>query len=374
VNDSRKKILVVCSRVLGNKVLSQMYLDAFSKDDRFQVKECPILEQDYQKHPAPFWKKKLSSTLEAVCVTRQKLRDEVKDGDFKVVFFVGFETALACADLAKRFPSVLVLDTTPALAHGLIRKSESSAGVRLRSALLGGLTSVWCRAVFRRIKAFLPTSEWCAESLVRDCGVETARVTALYPAIDLSEWRVPERRGRDGVSILFVGNDFIRKGGDFLLNLYQRQFKQTCRLTVVSNDPVLKKLDCRDVEVACDVSRTQIGGFFQRADIFVFPSRRDQLPLVVTEAMASALPVVARETGGIVDLVKDGHNGYLISYESGEDEWVTKIQYLVDHPEERARMGANSRKLAEEMFGMEKFERTVREVLEKVSGTYGKSG
>src|SRR5262249_14198090 len=53
-------------------------------------------------------------------------------------------------------------------------------------------------------------------------------------------------------------------------------------------------------------------GVMSEADIFVFPSFQECLPLVILEAMSAGLPVVATAQGGVPDLVEDGRSGYLV--------------------------------------------------------------
>ena len=58
--------------------------------------------------------------------------------------------------------------------------------------------------------------------------------------------------------------------------------------------------------------RMDIADFYKAADIFVFPSFREGLPVSVMEAMASGLPVIATRIRGSSDIIKDKENGILL--------------------------------------------------------------
>jgi len=88
---------------------------------------------------------------------------------------------------------------------------------------------------------------------------------------------------------------------------------------------------------------------YTACDIFVLPSLAEGDPLVILEAMASGKPVIATKIGGIPKKVRDGWNGFLID-PADERQLAEKIKYLIDNPEERQRMGENSRRYTEEEF------------------------
>jgi glycosyltransferase involved in cell wall biosynthesis len=79
---------------------------------------------------------------------------------------------------------------------------------------------------------------------------------------------------------------------------------------------------------------------FASSDVFVMPSRTETLGLVVLEAMASGLPVVAARAGGIPEMVDEGVTGYLFD---DDEEAVSAIDGLLRSPSCRARMGSNAR-------------------------------
>jgi glycosyltransferase involved in cell wall biosynthesis len=79
-----------------------------------------------------------------------------------------------------------------------------------------------------------------------------------------------------------------------------------------------------------------------RADIFVLPSYSEGFPMVVLEAMAAGLPVVATDVGALPEMVVDGVNGFLIEPRNAR-VLGEKIAYLLQRPEIRRRMSAMNR-------------------------------
>ena len=85
---------------------------------------------------------------------------------------------------------------------------------------------------------------------------------------------------------------------------------------------------------------------YASADIFVFPSRLETFGLVVIEAMAAGLPVVASRVGGVGDIVSEGETGY--SFESGDKSALTEgIRKIASNKGNMRRMGAHARAYAE---------------------------
>jgi glycosyltransferase involved in cell wall biosynthesis len=85
------------------------------------------------------------------------------------------------------------------------------------------------------------------------------------------------------------------------------------------------------------------------SDILVLPSFMEGLPIVLMEAMAFGLPVVASRVAGIPELVRDAQNGLLFT-PSRWDELEHCLDRLVDNPALREYLGREGRKAIEAEF------------------------
>lgn len=74
------------------------------------------------------------------------------------------------------------------------------------------------------------------------------------------------------------------------------------------------------------------------------PFERGKCAFKIIQYMASGLPVVASPVGVNREIIRDGENGFLAQT---DEEWVRSLIYLMDHPAERAKMGARGRELVE---------------------------
>jgi glycosyltransferase involved in cell wall biosynthesis len=84
---------------------------------------------------------------------------------------------------------------------------------------------------------------------------------------------------------------------------------------------------------------------YSAADLFIFPTRADNLPLVLQESMACGTPMVSFKVGGVPDLVRPGITGYLAEPENVQDFANGIAQLLEDH-ELRDQMSQNCREIA----------------------------
>ena len=166
----------------------------------------------------------------------------------------------------------------------------------------------------------------------------------------------PRRRSPDGsVNFLFCGQLIKRKGVDLLLEAFCRlsgEFEQA-RLTLVGAGELQSELQ-RRIPPGLE-SRIKFDGFrapeslveaFGSADVFVLPSMHDGWGVVVNQAVAAGLPVIASSAvGAAADLVVEDGNGHIFA--AGNVEQLTEaMRSFLRQPEKIARFGARSRALA----------------------------
>ena len=85
---------------------------------------------------------------------------------------------------------------------------------------------------------------------------------------------------------------------------------------------------------------------YQSQALFVFGARHEPFGLVLLEAMASGLPVVAVDEGGVAEIVRDGVTGYLVRRDEAAFAW--RVDELLSNDRRRQAMGHAARDLAQE--------------------------
>ncbi|KIC41623.1 hypothetical protein RA27_10355 [Ruegeria sp. ANG-R] len=178
------------------------------------------------------------------------------------------------------------------------------------------------------------------------CGVNPA----LY-----SRPRV--RRDDKEIRLIFVGRLAPVKGLRVLFRALNPLFTKypDLRLTVVGDGPDRPRLEADAAQFGDRISFTgylpqqEVAQKLSQSDICVLPSFAEGVPVILMEAMASGLPVVATQVAGVGELVTHGQNGYLARPGDPEDLRIY-IEALVDSADLRARMGAAGREVVKSDF------------------------
>jgi len=278
------QITCVLSAVLGNRIFSARLADSI---DRLNGPSARLWFDDaiYRRYPAPRLIRRLS-VYESEWVARRWLREQSIPGP---VVVNGYSLALA-----GRWQRMIVsTDMTPAAAlNGRLGKRIAMSAVSARF-----------RCLARSVAAWLPWSAWVAQSLVEDYGVDPKRCRVTRVPQPFIEPRPHDPNGR----ILFVGNDFERKGGIELLGAFERKLLPDCQLVIVSNDPALRNRPLPEsVRLVSGVhDPLHLTEIYRQSDLLVLPTRFDCYSIVVCEAAAYGIPALATRVGGVGELLDE---------------------------------------------------------------------
>ena len=362
------RVLCILSNLLGIKVISKCFRETLEKIENVECEFLFINIEDYKLGCPQYLK--WSNTLESVYVIEKKLEEKLKNSEHDAIFINGSEILAAAHRIAPNNKFIVAMDTTPFLVQRMTRKSNPGIKGVVRQLAGKILTRGLYPKAMRSVSHFLPLSEWCAASLQNDFDVNIEKITSTYFPLNCTQWKPQSiQRKDDNFVLLFVGNDFQRKGGPFLLDLIENYLPNNFRLKIISNDPYVEKDWGERVQVISGLGHDklpQLIRHYQLSDAFVFPTKHDQLGLVVAEAMAVGLPVFATNVGGIVDLV-DTTTGHLFTLDSPPQLWAQSLIQLSCDLKLQQTMGEKGRKKIKELCNQERFNLAVRKALSSLN-------
>jgi glycosyltransferase involved in cell wall biosynthesis len=223
---------------------------------------------------------------------------------------------------------------------------------------------------YDEVDVILCPSEAVKESFIRR-GTDGAKLIVVPHGIKLPEHFPEGTQAHDAgkVRILYTGQIHYRKGLRYLLGALTQTANSalTCRL--VGPEFGLSGIDWSQyadiVQKTGPKKGADLWQEYAAADIFVLPSVEEGFGLVVLEAMRAGLPVLITSAVGAKDFVRDGVDGFIVPPRSPE-ALKEKIVWLLDHPEDRRRMGESARQQANSVQGWDdSATKLVRELAER---------
>jgi glycosyltransferase involved in cell wall biosynthesis len=107
--------------------------------------------------------------------------------------------------------------------------------------------------------------------------------------------------------------DYFRKGADLLFDAVTQWENDSVQLTVVGQPGSKKVPDDPRIQFTGHVGPERVAALLRNSDVLVHPSREDNLPNVIVEALCVGVPVLATPAGGVPEMIIHGKNGWLTS-------------------------------------------------------------
>ncbi|NUO62689.1 MAG: glycosyltransferase family 4 protein [Gemmatimonadaceae bacterium] len=227
-------------------------------------------------------------------------------------------------------------------------RSDGISEVGANSALLGRVS---LRAP-RRIAANSRTGIENAVSL----GVPRSRLHFLPNVVDTALFRECRREREGPVRLLSVGRFVHQKRFDRFLRLLATNQNGAPRVEghLVGDGPLRPAIERQARELTLGPESlvlhgvaADVGPYYRDADLLVLTSDWEGTPNVVLEAMASGLPVVATDVGGLADIVIDGETGFLVRPDD-EEGLRQAVATLAADGAKRRSFGCRARRHVEE--------------------------
>ena len=223
-------------------------------------------------------------------------------------------------------------------------------------------------------------SEFSKRDISRAWRIPTSRIVVMYAGVDssfLDQSATRARREDDPFSLLFCGRlngPREQKGIDVLLKSLPLVLRHhRVLLNIIGTGAKLEQYRAlaeelnvsRYVNFLGFVEHEKMPAYYAQADLFVLPSRRESFGLVLAEAMACGLPVVATAAGAIPEVVEDGVTGVLVPPDDPE-ALANAIGSLLSDPEKMKTMGARGKARVEKHFTWDKVAERVIEGYHRV--------
>jgi glycosyltransferase involved in cell wall biosynthesis len=232
--------------------------------------------------------------------------------------------------------------------------------------------SPWQRISFRSLARWvdvqIASSESLGEVVKRYLGDRANRIEIIRPGLDLQKFspsigNLEERSSlRRGASRLVgaVGRLTEQKAFDVLIDALPSLLAEepATRILIVGEGPKRRNLQEQARRLGVEGKVVFAGyqhdlvPFYQAMDVLALPSKHEGFGIVLIEAMAQGIPVVAARVVGIEDAVQDGENGLLVPY-GDHEALASAISRVSTDPDLRHRLCSSAKKLIESTYARE---------------------
>ncbi|RSK38882.1 colanic acid biosynthesis glycosyltransferase WcaL [Rhodovulum iodosum] len=188
------------------------------------------------------------------------------------------------------------------------------------------------------------------------------RLRIVHCGVDPARYGQRPRAGF-GQRVLFIGRLDAVKGVPLLLEAFARlrPAHPGATLCIIGDGPHRAALEQQARALGLDPAsvflgyrpQAEVAALLEEADMLVLPSFAEGVPVVLMEAMASRIPVIASQVAGVGELVEDGRSGFIIP-PGDVDSLAERLDRLLSDPELCRRMGAAGRGQVEAAFDIDR--------------------
>lgn len=217
-------------------------------------------------------------------------------------------------------------------------------------------------AVYQDADGIFTLSDRLRRSFVNDFGIPEDKVRAIYAGPNMDLARIPRskapRAEAQPPTILFVGFQFHRKGGDLLVESFRRVRSEIPAARLVVAGPPAGFLTEPGVVSLGSLDKQSPDGWqrlleaYEAADVFVLPTRFEPFGIAFVEAMHFALPCIGPNAWAVPEIIADGETGFTVPPENVE-ALTERLLCLLRNPALARQMGEAAQQRARRLFTWE---------------------
>jgi len=233
-----------------------------------------------------------------------------------------------------------------------------------------------CLEYYKKIDLLISPSWYLAERFI-ERGLPREKFRIIRYGINLSRFKARVKVNNKKIRFGFMGQIIWHKGLDIFLEallFLDKGEKDKISVLIVGTgeEPYLSY--CKSMAKEMDfvrflgkVPHDKTQNIYKLIDVLVAPSRwPENSPLVIQEAMACGIPVIAPDFGAIPEIIKDGCNGLLFRVNNPES-FAEKIREVIERPDKICAMSLVCVKSAEENNLIEKVRTMINEYEDIIS-------
>ncbi len=191
-------------------------------------------------------------------------------------------------------------------------------------------------------------SHYNAKELVK-LGIKKEDITVIYNAIDAIYFNHIHHKNiihDNPFNVLCIARIFPQKGIDYLLETAEK-LDNNIQINIIGDGVdykeislLIKKKNLSNIHLLG--FKKDVRPYLEQADVFVLPSRWEGFGIVLLEAMAYELPIIASNTGGIPEIVQHDKGGLLFDV-GNINQLIEHLIFLKNNIEIRKRMGNHNK-------------------------------
>jgi len=226
------------------------------------------------------------------------------------------------------------------------------------------------KSVLQKCSAAVFSSRWAARSAEDHYGVEPAKIHVIPFGSNIENDRFLEKTTGGTINILFVAKDWRRKRGHIVLECLEKLSEnRDVSLTIVGCNPGVSHPKARVIEYL-DKSKPAdlelLKTLYRDAHFLLLPTEADCSPIVICEAFAFGVPVLATRTGGIPEMIDDKNNGILMSLDAMGEDYAQQVSKSFDDTSFYRKMSANAYLSYQTTFNWKRWGTEFEKVVDKV--------